>query len=47
MTVSGGLASYPWDGDTAEQLFSRADEALLRAKKAGKGRIFRIGDAGE
>jgi len=43
LTVSGGLASFPWDGQTAVELLSRADEALLQAKRAGKNRIFRIG----
>ena len=44
LTISGGLASFPWDGQTAEDLIARADQALLQAKKAGKNRIFRIGE---
>ncbi|MFH0983409.1 MAG: GGDEF domain-containing protein [Planctomycetota bacterium] len=44
LTVSGGLATFPWDGQTAEELLARADQALLHAKKAGKNRIFRIGE---
>jgi diguanylate cyclase (GGDEF)-like protein len=48
LTISGGLATYPWDGATPEALLARADEALLAAKRAGKNRVFLIGDhAGE
>ncbi len=45
LTISGGLATYPWDGHTRESLLKRADEALLAAKRAGKNRIFLIGEA--
>lgn len=45
LTISGGLATYPWDASTRQELFKRADEALLAAKRAGKNRIFLIGDA--
>jgi PleD family two-component response regulator len=44
LTISGGLATYPWDGATADVLLKRADEALLAAKNAGKNRIFLIGE---
>jgi diguanylate cyclase (GGDEF)-like protein len=43
LTISGGLATFPWDGSTAEQVIQRADEALLSAKRAGKNRIQLIG----
>ena len=43
LTISGGLATYPWDGNTKEELIHRADEALLAAKRAGKNRIFLVG----
>lgn len=36
LTVSGGLASYPWDGRTAEELLKIADQMLLRSKRQGK-----------
>jgi diguanylate cyclase (GGDEF)-like protein len=45
LTISGGLASFPWDGASPAELIARADEALLSAKRAGKNRIFRIGEA--
>ncbi len=43
LTISGGLASYPYDGDTVEQLFEKADEALLEAKRSGKNRVYLVG----
>lgn len=36
MTVSAGVASFPDDGTTYEQLLQRADEALYRAKREGR-----------
>ena len=44
LTISGGLATYPWDGSTREALLKQADQALLAAKRAGKNRIFLIGE---
>ncbi len=44
LTISGGLASFPRDGSTAEQLFERADQALLDAKRSGKNRIYLVGE---
>lgn len=46
LTISGGLATYPWDAPTREALLKRADDALLTAKRAGKNRIFLIGEVG-
>lgn len=43
LTISGGLATYPWDGASRAELLRRADEALLAAKRAGKNRIIVIG----
>jgi len=40
LSISGGLATFPWDADSLESLMARADEALLRAKAAGKNVIF-------
>gem|GEM_PF-524100 len=39
VTISGGLACFPWDGKTRVELLRAADTALLAAKKAGKNRI--------
>ena len=43
LTISGGLAGFPRDSDTIEQLFERADKALLEAKRSGKNRIYLVG----
>ncbi len=47
LTISGGLASFPRDGSTAQGLFHRADEALLEAKRSGKNRIYLVGSPAE
>ncbi len=39
VTISGGLASYPWNGTTTDELIRAADAALLEAKRTGKNRI--------
>jgi diguanylate cyclase (GGDEF)-like protein len=39
VTISGGLACFPWNGNTRAQLLAAADEALLEAKRTGKNRI--------
>jgi len=44
LTISGGLATYPWDASDRPGLIKRADDALLAAKRAGKNRIFLIGE---
>ncbi|NOX59500.1 MAG: diguanylate cyclase [Planctomycetes bacterium] len=44
LTISGGLASFPWDASTAEELIAQADHALLRAKDAGKNRVLIFGE---
>jgi len=46
LTISGGLASYPGDASSAETLITRADEALLTAKRDGKNRIYLGGENG-
>ena len=43
LTISGGLASFPRDGSTIQQLFGQADKALLEAKHSGKNRIYLVG----
>ncbi len=40
ISISGGLATFPWDADSLDQLMAKADEALLRAKRAGKNVIL-------
>ena len=43
LTISGGLASFPRDGSSCQQLFQQADKALLEAKRSGKNRIYLVG----
>ena len=43
LTISGGLASFPRDGSTIQELFGQADKALLEAKRSGKDRIYLVG----
>jgi len=39
LTISGGLATFPWDGSTAEELVNKADEMALQSKKQGKNAL--------
>jgi diguanylate cyclase (GGDEF)-like protein len=39
ITVSIGIAEYPTDGLTADELFTRADEALYTSKHLGRNRV--------
>ncbi len=43
LTISGGLASFPRDGATIDELFEQADKALLEAKRSGKNKIYLVG----
>jgi two-component system cell cycle response regulator len=48
LTISGGLASFPWDGRDVAELIEAADQALVKgAKQGGKDRIFLVGEDGE
>lgn len=39
LTVSGGLASYPWDGHDANALLEEADRCAMESKQQGKNAI--------
>lgn len=39
LTVSGGLASFPWDGRTSDELIARADHMAIQSKRQGKNVI--------
>ncbi len=43
LTISGGLSSLGRDGSTTDELFAKADLALLDAKRSGKNRIYLVG----
>ena len=56
LTISGGLATFPWDGATPEELLVRADELAMQSKRLGKNaitfgpgaaRVCQIGEAEE
>lgn len=48
LTISGGLASFPWNAHNVAQLIDAADQALVKgAKQGGKDRIFLVGEDGE
>lgn len=39
LTISGGLAGFPWDGRTPEELLDFADTMAMRSKQQGKNAI--------
>jgi diguanylate cyclase (GGDEF)-like protein len=39
LTISGGLASFPWDGRTVDELLAHADNNALTSKRQGKNVI--------
>ena len=44
LTISGGLAVYPWDAENAPDLIEAADRALMfKAKQSGKNSIYLVG----
>lgn len=40
LTLSGGLATYPWDGGNATELLARADDLAMQSKRQGKNAIM-------
>jgi GGDEF domain-containing protein len=48
LTISGGMAVYPWDAQNPQGLIEAADRALMfGAKKSGKNSISLVGEATE
>lgn len=41
ISFSGGMASFPGDGQTPEELIEHADKSMYYSKKTGKGKITR------
>lgn len=39
LTISGGLATFPWDGSDPASLLARADELAMHSKRQGKNAI--------
>ena len=46
LTISGGIATFPWDGTTPQELLERADALSLQSKKQGKN-VFTFGPGAE
>jgi diguanylate cyclase (GGDEF)-like protein len=40
ISISGGVATFPHDGSTVEEIIKRADEALYAAKESGRNCIM-------
>ncbi len=47
LTISGGLATYPWDGTSLPALLAGADATLRAAKRAGKNRVLSVGQSSQ
>jgi diguanylate cyclase (GGDEF)-like protein len=45
LTISGGLATFPWDGSTADALLQSADRLLIQSKRQGKN-VIELGGPG-
>ena len=44
VTASFGVATFPVDGQTGDELIAAADRALYAAKLAGRNRILVVGE---
>jgi diguanylate cyclase (GGDEF)-like protein len=44
ITLSIGIAEFPANGHTADEVISSADEALYAAKRSGRNRVVRAGE---
>lgn len=40
ITLSCGIASFPYDGNTVEELIKKADEAMYLSKRYGRNRVI-------
>lgn len=40
LTISFGIASYPDDGESSEEILRKADAALYNAKRSGKNKVL-------
>ena len=40
VTISGGVATWPSDGDDVDSLLRNADAALYEAKRGGRNRVL-------
>jgi len=44
VTVSIGIAEYPADSEKKDDLIEKADQALYKAKRLGRNRVFIYGE---
>ena len=40
LTISGGVATWPIDGEDVESVLEKADQALYKAKRSGRNRVM-------
>ena len=45
VTISAGVAAFPVDGQTGEQVILKADKALYWAKQNGRNRVVTVTEA--
>jgi len=45
LTISAGVATFPWDAQTEEALIKAADDNLYKAKEGGRNRVVAAGTA--
>jgi diguanylate cyclase (GGDEF)-like protein len=41
ISISGGIAAFPFDGNSLSAVIRRADEALYESKRSGRNRVMR------
>jgi diguanylate cyclase (GGDEF)-like protein len=46
LTISGGMATFPWDGRNGEELLARADQLAIQSKRQGKN-VITLGPGAE
>jgi len=46
LTISGGLATFPWDGSTPQELLEHADRLAMQSKQQGKN-VLTLGPGAE
>ena len=40
ISISGGVACFPYDGDTLDKIIRLADKSLYQAKSEGRNRVL-------
>ncbi|HEV7500681.1 MAG TPA: GGDEF domain-containing protein, partial [Vicinamibacteria bacterium] len=45
LTISAGVATFPWDAQSEEELIKAADDNLYKAKEGGRNRVVAAGTA--